>query len=419
MQTPAPTSPYASALPPGGAAVVPRETLLQRLMVWYCGTLLGLLAADVVIGSYNAGISPLKPSLFTLGAVASCIGLSLLNGIKFAPASLLILLLPAVRLFDAALLSRTATTLQSQAGMDHLRVMLVILATLAVLSTDQGLRAARWAAIVAIFATTGSEIAEMLGLAQFTTIKGRFAGFNGHPNFPPVLLCEMLGMAFALCRNFRFNFLLIGVAFVGVALTYGRSGFVVLALMAVAYIVLNARRNLPFLAVMGLLCIPAAGVGFAILQSRTEQGITKDKNTADRLQAIYEMDLEKLKSPERVQDLAHGWEGVMQGPWVGHGTGVSGVLWAPHNEYVSLWLELGIPGVLLFAGTLGLMVVRSIMTGGRAAYLLFAIIAYTPAGQGRIEMPHYYLALCTAAFILWPKRFRLALQKPAAPAATE
>src|SRR5690606_32242655 len=143
--------------------------------------------------------------------------LSLLNGIKFAPASLLILLLPAVRLFDAALLSRTATTLQSQAGMDHLRVMLVILATLAVLSTDQGLRAARWAAIVAIFATTGSEIAEMLGLAQFTTIKGRFAGFNGHPNFPPVLLCEMLGMAFALCRNFRFNFLLIGVAFVGVA----------------------------------------------------------------------------------------------------------------------------------------------------------------------------------------------------------
>lgn len=388
------------------------------MVVWICGTILGLLAADVVIGLYNAGISPLKPSLYTVVVVAGCIGVSALSGIRFAPVSLLVLLLPAVRLFDAALLSRSVTTLQNQAGMDHLRIMLIILATLAVLSTTPGLNAVRWAAILAIFMTTGSEVAEMLGLAKFSSINGRFAGFNSHPNFPPVLLCEMLGITFALCRSFKLNCLLIAVSFVGVALTYGRSGFVVLALMCTVYILQNARRNLPFLLLMAALAIPAAGVGFAILQSRTEQGVVKDKNTSDRLQAIYELDFEKLKSPERAQDLAHGWEGVMQKPLLGHGTGVSGVLYAPHNEYVSLWLELGIPGLLLFVGTLGSLVVRSFMTGGKAGYLLFAIIAYTPAGQGRIEMPHYYLALATAAFILWPQRFRIVVATPASPAAS-
>lgn len=403
--------PPAAPVQHGSSAMMP-EPLFHRLLIWVCGTVLGLLAADVVIGAYNAGISPLKPVFFTVVAFAACVGLPLLAGFRFAPAALLILLLPAVRLFDAALLSRSVTSLQGQVGMDHMRVMMAIVAILMVLSTDPGLRAARWAAILAMIMTTGSEVAEMMGMAKFSSIQGRFAGFNGHPNFPPVLLCEMLGITFALCRSFKVNCLLIGVAFVGVALTYGRSGFIVLALMSGAYLLLNARKNLPFLALMAAIAIPAGGVGFAILQSRTEQGIIKDKNTSERLQAIYELDFEKLKSPERAKDLADAWEGVMKKPLLGHGTGVSGVLWAPHNEYVSLWLELGIPGLLLFVGTLGAMVVRSVMQGGKAGYLLFAIIAYTPAGQGRIEMPHYYLALATAAYILWPQRFRIALTSP-------
>jgi len=422
MMTPIPSTlpsrSYPTTVPSQVTSAVTPEPFFQRLIIWVCGTILGLLAADVVIGAYNAGISPLKPSLFTLAAFAACIGLPLIAGVRFAPVSLLVLLLPSVRLFDAALLSRSVTTLQGQVGMDHLRVMLVIVATITVLSTDPGLRAARWAAILAIFMTTGSEIAEMLGMARFSSIQGRYAGFNSHPNFPPVLLCEMLGITFALCRSFKFNCVLIGISFVGVALTYGRSGFIVLTLMAGAYVLLNARKNLPFLLIMAAIAIPAAGVGFAILQSQTEQGIVKDKNTSERLQAIYELDFEKLKSPERAKDLADAWEGVMKKPLLGHGTGVSGVLWAPHNEYVSLWLEMGIPGLLLFVGTLGALVVRSIMLGGRAGYLLFAIIAYTPAGQGRIEMPHYYLAVATAAFILWPEKYRLTLTSPKRPADT-
>jgi len=201
--------------------------------------------------------------------------------------------------------------------------------------------------------------------------------------------------------------MLIGVALIGVALTYGRSGFVVLAMMSGVYILLNARKNLGFLIVLAAIAIPAVGIGFAVLQSQTEKGIVKDKNTTDRLEAIYNLDFDKLKSPERAKDVGDAWEAVLQKPLFGHGTGVSGARWAPHNEYVSLWLEMGIPGLLLFVGTLGCLVLRSLTTGGRAGYLLFGIIAFTPAGQGRIETPHFLLAISTAAMILWPSRYRV------------
>lgn len=387
------------------------------MMIWFCGTVFGLMASDAIIGAYNVGISPLKPSLFTLAAVIGCFGLSLLNKPRFTPVILLVLLLPVVRTFDALVLQRAAVSYANQTGMDLMRMVLVLLSMLAVLSTDYGLRAVRWAAALAIILTTTSEVYEMLGFAKFTSIPGRFAGFNGHPNFPPVLLCEMLGICFALIPNFRLNLLLIAISYVGVGLTYGRSGFLVLTIMAGIYIIVHARQNLGFLMLCAAIAIPLAGAGIAVLQSQTEKGITKDKNTASRMDAIMNLDIDKMKSPERAKDLADGWEAVMQKPLFGHGTGMSGSRWVPHNEFVSIWLELGIPGLLLFVGTLGALVLCSLMTGGRAGFLVFAIIAYTPAAQGRLEMPHFCLAVSTAAMILWPQRYRLVLSSQTATSA--
>ncbi len=387
----------------------------EWVLVWVCGSMLGALAADAVIGSYNAGISPLKPSLFTFGSVFFCIVVALFNRPRLCLATLGIALLPAVRFFDATVLRRFESSFQDQITMDLARMMMVLVAMIAVLSTEKWQKTALWAAVCAMLLTTGSEIYEMLGFATFTSIPGRYAGFNGHPNFPPVLLCEMLGIVFALSKNFRFNCLMIGVAIPGVGLTYGRSGMIVLALVAGAYILLNARRNLGFLLLLAAVSLPLIGVGVAVLQSGTQKGVMKDKNTADRLEAIYNLDFEKLKSPERVKDLSDAWEAVQQKPVLGHGTGISGTLYAPHNEYVSLWLEMGIPGLLLFGGTWLWLITRSVMTGGKAGYLVFALIAYTPFGQGRIEVPHFSLAMVTAACVLWPKRYGFTLRSLKVP----
>lgn len=382
----------------------------EWVLVWVCGGMLGALAADAVIGGYDAGLHPIKPALFTLGAVFLCIVMSLMSRPRLCLATLGIALLPAVRLFDAAVLRRFDSSFQDQITMDLTRMMLVLIAMIAVLSTDKWEKTALWAAISAMLLTTGSEIYEMLGYAKFSSIPGRYAGFNSHPNFPPVLLCEMLGIVFALSKNFRFNCLMIAVAVPGVALTYGRSGMIVLALLCGAYVLMNARRNMGFLIIVTAISLPLLGIGVAVLESGTQQGVMKDKNTSDRLEAIYNLDFEKLKSPERVKDLNDAWEAVMQKPVFGHGTGISGTVYAPHNEYVSLWLEMGIPGITLFVGTWLWLVLRSVMTGGRAGYLLFALIAYTPVGQGRIEVPHFSLAMVAAACILWPKRYQITLR---------
>lgn len=391
----------------------------EWVLVWVCGGMLGALAADAAIGSYDAGISPIKPILFTLAAVFMCITVSLLNKPRVCLAVLGVALLPAVRLFDAAVLRRFDSSYQDQTAMDLARMMLVFIAIVAVLSTEKWQKATLWAAVSAMLLTTGSEICEMLGMVKFTSIPGRFSGFNSHPNFPPVLLCEMLGIIFALSKNFRFNCLMIAVAIPGVALTYGRSGMIILALLCGAYVLLNARRNFGFLLIVTAIALPLLGIGAAVLQSGTQQGVMKDKNTADRLEAIYNLDFDKLKSPERVKDLNDAWEMAAKKPLLGHGTGISGTIYAPHNEYVSLWLEMGIPGLTLFVGTWLWLIMRCVLTGGTGGYLIFALIAYTPFGQGRMEVPHYSLAMITAACVLWPKRYQFTLRSlKAAPPLT-
>lgn len=401
------------------AVPTPPNKHLTWLLVWGCGTLIGLLASDTVMGLYNAGLPAIKPSLFTWGTFAFCIAVALLNRPRLCLASLMVLALPVARVFDAAVLNRFETSFQQEIVMSCLRILLILVAMLIVLSTEHGLKAMFVAAVLTVVLTSGSVVAEAMGMARFTSIPGRFAGFNGHPNSPPIMLCEMLGIIWALSPSFRFNVLMLAISIPGVGLTYGRSGMGVLALMGGIYILIHARRHLVFLLVLGAIALPALGIGITLLQQRTGQGVMQDKNTAGRLQAIYELDFEKLKSPERVKDLRDAWEGVLEKPLLGHGVGCASTQWAPHNEYVFMWLELGFPGLLLFVGMLGSMTVRSALMGGRAAFCLIALWAYSPFAQGRIQDPHFWLTVAVAVHVLWPRRYQLTLRSATAQAFTE
>ncbi len=388
------------------------------IIVWVCGTLLGLLASSAVTGCFDAGISPLKPSIFLWGSAFFCIGMAIISQPKFSPTLFFILVIPVWRMADVALFARFDKASLDEATMSTLRTLLGVVTVLAVLSNSKSRPAILWAAILAIVLTTGSEIGEAAGLAKFTGIPGRFSGFSGHPNSPPMILCEMLGIVFALSQNFRINMIMLAICVPGVALTYGRSGMVCLALMGLVYVAMNARKHLGFILLMVVTGLPLLGLGFTFLQSNTEKGIVKDKDTGSRLEAIYTLDFDKLKSPERAQDLAAAWTGVQEKPIFGQGVGSSGTLWAPHNELVSIWLELGIPGILVFVLLHGILMLGSMLHGGRAAYCIFAILFYVPAAQGRIDTVHYWLAAAVTAHVIWGKRYALALSRPQ-PRSTE
>jgi O-antigen ligase len=386
---------------------------LDWLTVWVGGTFVALLAADAVIGSYNAGISPIKPSVFTPMVFLFSITLCAFSRPRFCLPALLLLSLPVIRSLDVALLDRFHYSGSQEMLMSCLRVLMVVMSIAALLSCPQGLKAMKWAAVLTILLTSGSSIAELAGLAKFSSIPGRYSGFNGHPNSPPIVLCQCLGLCFALISSFRWNLALVAAALPGVALTYGRSGMAIYAFIAGTYILMNARRNLGFLMVCAGIALPLLASGMALMSQLTQHGGMKNKDTADRLEAIYNLDFEKLKSRERAKDLIDAWEAVMKKPVIGHGVGAASSNWAPHNEYVAMWLELGMPGLIVYLLTIYVPVLSSLLRGGTAIYAFLAILAFSPIAQGRVMDPHFYFALLTAGHLLWPQRYRFTFRQTA------
>lgn len=100
----------------------------------------------------------------------------------------------------------------------------------------------------------------------------------------------------------------------------------------------------------------------------------------------------------------------MQKPILGHGVGSAASRWAPHNEYVAMWLELGVGGLGLYIAIMWGLALKSFMCRGLAAYAIFAMIAYSPAAQERVMDPHFYLVLVATAHVLWPRRYQLTLR---------
>lgn len=384
---------------------------LDWLTVWMGGTFIALLAADAIIGTYNVGLSPIKPSVFTPMVFLFTATLCLFSRPRFCLPAILLIALPVIRTIDVALLDRFQYSGSQEMQMSCLRVMMVVLSIVALLSCPQGLKAMKWAAVLTILLTSGSSIAELAGLAKFTSIPGRFSGFNGHPNSPPIVLCQCLGLCFALIPSFRWNMAMIAAALPGVALTYGRSGMVIYAFICGLYIFMNARRNIGFLMVCVGVALPLLASGMALMSQLTTQGGMKNKDTSDRLEAIYNLDLDKLKSRDRAKDLMDAWEAVMKKPVLGHGVGAASSNWAPHNEYVAMWLELGMPGLIVYLLTIYVPLISSCLRGGAALYAFLAILAYTPIAQGRVMDPHFYFALLTAAHILWPQRHRFTFKQ--------
>ena len=168
----------------------------------------------------------------------------------------------------------------------------------------------------------------------------------------------------------------------GILLTKGRGGIVSFVSALILLAVLG-RRHVPKGALLMLLLLTASAFGAANLSwsgGLVERlGTLSDVHTAgfERL-LIWEQSLELLK----------------QSPLWGLGLGVYALYWPPyrdprdlsagyfvHNDYLQMWIETGLPGLLLFLAVLGSLVLivwylvrdRGLSAGKRLeAYGLFA-----------------------------------------------
>lgn len=392
-----------------------RERLVKFLLL----AALALLVPAMTKALYwadGAGVIPFKPRDYTLLTLAGAGVMSLLNKPSICPPAFLMLIVPLLRVLDAAFLQRfTITALgdHSIVVMSLLSNFLVTFTTVLLLSTEPWRRVAMWAAVCTAVLSAGCVYYEWLGFRSFTRIPGRMAGFPDDPNDPPIIITLMLSVIFTLNPRFWWNVALVGFVAPAIALTLSRSGMAVFSCLMLCYIIGNLRKHFMGMLLLVAISVPLAIGGVAILaQTSTKVGLVTNKDTTDRLKAIYELDFERIKSPERGKDLQDGWEAAGKKPLWGHGTGAGTSIWKPHNQIVSLWIDIGIPGVLLYIGGLLVLTIRCFLVKLRGFYCLVPLWLFIPCSQILVESPHYWFAAAVCCNLVYSGRFRLVLSAP-------
>ena len=416
------TTPASPMLPAFMRAAAKRRERLVQLLILAALALLVPTMTKYLSWADEFGFLPFKPRDYTLLTLAAAGVMVLLNKPSICPAAFLMLLVPLLRVLDATFLQRfTITALgdHSIVVMTLISNFLVTFTTVLLLSAEPWRRVAMWVAVCTSLVCAGCIYYEWLGFYKFTRIDGRMAGFPGDPNDPPIIISLMMASIFALNPRFWWNVVLIALVTPAIALTLSRSGMAVYSCLMLTYIIGNLRHHFMGMLLIVVIAVPLAVGGVAVLaQSSTKIGIVSNKDTVDRLKAIYELDFERIKSPERGKDLQDGWEAAGKEPLWGHGTGAGTSVWKPHNQIVSLWIDIGIFGVLLYVGGLLLLTFRVFTLKMRGFYCLVPLWLFIPCSQILTESPHYWFAAAVCCNLVYTGRFRLVLTAPAKAQAT-
>jgi hypothetical protein len=371
---------------------------------------------------YANGVFPLRPALYMLGmgGILACL-LDWKNAL-YAKSTFILLAFMFWRIVDAGLLERhktpegpLVTTFSMSSGM--------ILLTLAVVSQGYWTRrgGGPWMSIAVGTLLIGSviNVAEYFGIGKFSYVPGRSAGFLVDSNDSAIAI--IMGMVVILTFNKRFwwNAAALGIGFLGVFPTFSRSGILVFLLVTLAFLAMNFRQHSKSIFLMlGIATVLGIGV-FSLMMAQQSKGAVKDANVQNRMAAIFGGDTSKMGSDERMKDLMDGINGAWEAPIFGHGVGEgSGAgRWQPHNQIVSIWIDLGMVGAGIYLLLLSLWTLKSILAGFNGLLCILPTWLFLPFTQMQLESPMVLTAGTLAALLTSPNpvQFRLLQPQPAQP----
>jgi O-antigen ligase len=364
---------------------------------------------------YEQGSFPIKPRDLTLGLAAVLGVLIWMHRPAFSPLALALLILPTLRVVDCAVLKRfTHEALGDHSYLVFGLSLVLLVSVMAVLcmATEHGRRIALWTAIAVILIDTGSLVYESMGYGKYTSIPGRVSGFLRQPNDAIIVMCLMLGVVFTLNKKFWLNAALIAVAAVGVVLTLSRSGMLVFAAMLAVFVLFNLKDHGGKILLVAAISVPLAAAGLAwFIHTATSASFGTDANIKNRIEAIFGGSTDKMASDERMKDLHDGWEAVTDSPLFGHGTGCASSMWQPHNQWVAIWLDIGVVGPVLYGLTLLTLTALCLFKKGEGIYLIIPLWMFSVFSQNLVEMAVYWFTASVAAHELSSARFRLVVKR--------
>lgn len=374
--------------------------------------LLSLLMSGYLNWADDNGVLPVKPRDLTIACCGAAFFFIATSRTTWCLSALALMSMPMIRLLDAGLLERFTKTLWGDHSIYVMQLAanaLITAVILASLATPKGMQIAVIISVVTILLCTASNLYEWLGMAVYTRIPGRVSGWLVDPNASPIVMCLLLGIVLTYSQRFWWNLLLLGISAVGVSLPLSRSGAIIFWIMTLCYVLVNFRAHKAGLIAIIAVAIPVGGIGLAVLSESAERrGTVRDENAQSRVQALYELDFEKLWSGERAKDLRDGWEAAMEKPVFGHGTGAGNSPFQPHNQFVAIWDDLGICGVLVYAGLLIHLSVLCTKAGGRGFECLIPLWGFTLFSQTLMETSAYWYCAMVCACAVSSRRISIA-----------
>ncbi|MEZ5300133.1 MAG: O-antigen ligase family protein [Verrucomicrobiales bacterium] len=391
----------AAAIDPTAAAPRP-HTWAARLRAWVECAAFCLLTVPYTTGAmawgYEFGFVPVRPALFLIAMSGICLLLTIPRKPDFAKSALLIFALLAARVIDAGLLQRFPTHGGPFKEAVSLGATVVLVMAIAC-AVGVYYRANRTPLVVAaalsVLVCVGVNLAEFAGHGQFSIVGGRAAGFWQDPNNTAMAITFMAA-AFCTCsRKYWWNIAILGIAGVGVAVTLSRSGMLVFALTAAAFAALNLRQHFGKLALTAAIAVPLALGGIGIMAATATS--QRDSNVQRRLNAIFGGDVDKMGSSERMKDLMDGVDALTKHPIAGMGMGAGTIYRQPHNQIVSVWLDLGIFGAILYGGVVAALLLKSALARFDGLLCVIPMIGFIPFSQFLCDFsPQWYAALIAA-----------------------
>lgn len=408
-------------LPPGYVLLTEGRTApSRRWLFWACLAQIGLLVPQVtgfLQWATRQGMLPVPPVLVVGCMLLINVWLLLPRKPMVSKTSLLIIILCSMRLIDAichrfglldtfaAMLTRVSLTL------------VFVLASILIcgVARQDSVLPLCSAATISILVSSAANLAELAGHIKNSSVPGRAAGFIPDANDSAIAIICMLALLLTLQRNFWFSVVMIGVALAGIMPTLSRSGFLVFTLILATFFVQNLRKHSGKIIAASACFFLLGCLAVAIIGSSSNN--RNDVNVQERIRAIFGGDTQKLESSERMKDLNDGVEGAMLRPIFGHGLGAGSggghpQQWRPHNQFVSLWIELGIIGAGVYTIILLALLWKACTRPSATLICIIPVIAFLPFSQTLTDTAAYWLVAIMAALLSSVRPIQFSLWRP-------
>jgi O-antigen ligase len=320
-----------------------------------------LTAADLYLSADRSGILPVNATVFSFLCLSCTFGSVWLLGLihdrgrslcltylATAPVLVAFALLTVVQLVSGLLPAAYWISHGTFVYM-QLYVFVVLMLSVGIASAPAFRQYYRIILLVCLFIAVGSIYFDMLHPKTFSKLYSRPSGFTGGPNSGAETAILLTIAAVDWKRSRASDMLVWMISGAAIVATLSRHGILLLAVMFLLYCLVIARSGLQLFAKRLSIVLVAVAIVVPLysITNLSSTVYSADNKRLQLLSALLSGDSAEVTDDPRVELVGHYLDLISEHPILGYGAGyIHSQPTGPHNTYLSLWLESGLPGLV-------------------------------------------------------------------------